>query len=161
LFRYHTRDRGTTWSEEQLTTEATDNIFPLSPHNRGAALPVLWMNGTWTGATTYSVGTYGLVGEQAEPEGGGSGSLSGYQLTSEKSQADGYASLDGDALVPIAELPVGTASDEVAAGDHTHAGGGGRYEILILDTPAGSPLIFADLVQNEAGTDLMYTDSPT
>jgi hypothetical protein len=69
MFRYHTRDRGTTWSEEQLTTEATDSIFPLSPHNRGAALPVLWMNGTWTGATTYSVGTYGLVGEQAEPEG--------------------------------------------------------------------------------------------
>ncbi len=29
-------------------------------------------------------------------------------------------------------------------------------EILITDTPAGSPLIFADLLQNEAGTDLLY-----
>jgi hypothetical protein len=159
LFRYHTRDRGATWSEEQLTDEPVDAIFPTSPFNRGAALPVLWMAGTWTNATTWATGTYGLVGEQAEPE-GGSSDLAGYQLTSEKGQADGYASLDGDALVPVAELPVGTASDEVAAGDHTHAGGGGRYELLILDTPAGSPLIFADLVQNEAGTDLMYTDSP-
>lgn len=69
LFRYHTRDRGTTWDEEQLTTEAADSIFPTSPFNRGAALPVLWMNGTWTGATTYATGTMALVGEQAEPEG--------------------------------------------------------------------------------------------
>jgi hypothetical protein len=43
---------------------------------------------------------------------------------------------------------------------HTHtsatvpAGG----EILVSDTPAGSPLVFADLLQNEAGTDLLYSD---
>lgn len=30
--------------------------------------------------------------------------------------------------------------------------------ILISDTPAGSPLVFADLIQNEAGTDLVYAD---
>jgi hypothetical protein len=30
--------------------------------------------------------------------------------------------------------------------------------ILIQDTPAGSPLVFADLLQNEAGTDLLYED---
>jgi len=29
-------------------------------------------------------------------------------------------------------------------------------EILISDTPAGSPLVFADLLQNEAGTDLLF-----
>lgn len=31
--------------------------------------------------------------------------------------------------------------------------------ILITDTPAGSPLVFADLLQNEAGTDLLYADT--
>lgn len=31
-------------------------------------------------------------------------------------------------------------------------------EILISDTPAGSPLIFADLIQNEAQDDLVYAD---
>lgn len=29
-------------------------------------------------------------------------------------------------------------------------------EILVSDTPAGSPLVFSDLLQNEAGTDLLY-----
>lgn len=32
-------------------------------------------------------------------------------------------------------------------------------EILISDTPAGSPLVFADLIQNEAQTDLVYADA--
>ena len=31
-------------------------------------------------------------------------------------------------------------------------------QILVSDTPAGSPLVFADLLQNEAGTDLLYSD---
>ena len=31
--------------------------------------------------------------------------------------------------------------------------------ILITDTPAGSPLVFADLLQDEDGTDLLYADS--
>ena len=30
--------------------------------------------------------------------------------------------------------------------------------ILIADTPAGSPLVFADLLQNEAGADLLYEE---
>lgn len=30
--------------------------------------------------------------------------------------------------------------------------------ILVSDTPAGTPLVFADLLQNEAGTDLLYAD---
>lgn len=44
-----------------------------------------------------------------------------YQKESEKSAADGYASLGGDVKVPIAELPTGTGSDEVALGNHTHS----------------------------------------
>jgi hypothetical protein len=32
-------------------------------------------------------------------------------------------------------------------------------EILISDTPAGSPLVFADLLQNDAGDDLLYSNA--
>ena len=31
-------------------------------------------------------------------------------------------------------------------------------ELLITDTPAGTPLVFADLIQNEAQDDLVYAD---
>jgi len=31
-------------------------------------------------------------------------------------------------------------------------------ELLISDTPAGSPLVFGDILQNEAGTALLYAD---
>lgn len=41
---------------------------------------------------------------------------------------------------------------------HPATSGGGIGPILITDTPAGSPLIFADLLQNEEGTDLLYQD---
>lgn len=41
----------------------------------------------------------------------------------------------------------------------TPTAGGAVGPILITDTPAGSPLVFADLLQNEAGTDLLYADA--
>lgn len=41
----------------------------------------------------------------------------GYQRESEKAQAGGYASLDGSTKVPIAQLPTGTSSTTVCAGD--------------------------------------------
>lgn len=64
---------------------------------------------------------------------------------------------------------VGTSTN-YARQDHTHgtpanpvtgavlAALGAVGELLITDTPAGSPLVFADLLQNEAGTDLIYAD---
>jgi hypothetical protein len=55
-----------------------------------------------------------------------------------------------------AHLALGTTSSTAAAGNHGHAAY--RGELLITDTPAGSPLIFADILQNDAGTDLLYAD---
>ena len=54
-------------------------------------------------------------------------------------------------------LALGSTSSTAAAGDHVHAATGGG-ELLITDTPAGSPLIFDDILQNEAGTDLLYSE---
>lgn len=58
---------------------------------------------------------------------------------------------------------VGTDT-EYARQDHTHGtppepASGGVGPLLIEDTPAGSPLVFADLLQNEEGTDLLYADA--
>lgn len=61
----------------------------------------------------------------------------GYQLESEKSAADGYASLDSTAKVPIAELPTGTTSSTVSFGDHVHADITSLYDahtVLAADT---------------------------
>ena len=51
-----------------------------------------------------------------------------------------------------AHLLLGSTSTTAAAGDHTHPGG----ELLVADVPAGSPLIFGDILQNEAQDDLVY-----
>jgi hypothetical protein len=56
------------------------------------------------------------------------------------------------------------ALDEVARADHRHgmpaegAGGATAGQILISDTPS-TPLVFADLIQNEAEDDLVYSDT--
>ena len=41
------------------------------------------------------------------------GDLSGYQLRNEKGAANGYAGLDGNSQVPIAQLPVGNAANSL------------------------------------------------
>ena len=33
-------------------------------------------------------------------------------------------------------------------------------EVLVSDTPAGTPLVFADLLQNEDEDDLLHSDAP-
>jgi hypothetical protein len=69
-----------------------------------------------------------------------------------------------DATVPVTQA----FSDAAATGsvafaarrDHRHGmpAASGVGAILITDTPAGTPLVFADLLQNEEGTDLLYAD---
>lgn len=63
---------------------------------------------------------------------------------------------------PLIESGSGTAGSGTLSSrdDHIHpvsASSGGVGELLISDTPAGSPLVFGDLLQNEAGTDLLYS----
>jgi hypothetical protein len=69
-----------------------------------------------------------------------------------------------DATVPVTQAysdAAATGSAAVAARrDHRHgmpAAGSGIGEILISDSPS-TPLVFADLLQNEAQDDLLYAD---
>jgi hypothetical protein len=71
-----------------------------------------------------------------------------------------------DATVPVTQAFGDTAATgsvaKAARRDHKHGmpatPTAGIGEILISDTPAGSPLVFADLIQNEAQDDLVYAD---
>jgi hypothetical protein len=73
-----------------------------------------------------------------------------------------------DATAPVTQAfgdSAATGSVAYAARrDHRHgmpaSSGGGIGPLLIEDTPTGSPLVFADLLQNEEGTDLLYADAP-
>lgn len=60
-----------------------------------------------------------------------------YQLRSEKAVANGYASLDGNGDVPIAQIPTGTNGTQVALGNHTHTADGYRPIILSTSAPSG------------------------
>ena len=55
-----------------------------------------------------------------------------------------------------AHLALGATASTAAAGDHTHVSAG-VGAILISDTPS-TPLVFADLIQNEDQDDLVYAD---
>lgn len=65
-----------------------------------------------------------------------------YQLVSERDQIGGYAGLDDDGLISTSQLPAST----------------GVGAILVSDTPS-TPLVFADLLQNEDQDDLLYQDA--
>lgn len=65
----------------------------------------------------------------------------------------------------VARVAVGTDGYRLTADSGATAGvswqpasSSGTGPILVSDTPAGSPLVFSDLIQNEAGTDLVYAD---
>ena len=70
--------------------------------------------------------------------------LSSKQSTSEKGQANGYASLDSTARVPIAQLPPGLAVDSVARTD-------GYIQFYSGEVAVGEP-IYLDLDVIDGGT---------
>lgn len=45
-----------------------------------------------------------------------------YQAVSQKGQSNGYASLDSSGDVPITQIPTGSTSTTVSAGNHSHSG---------------------------------------
>jgi hypothetical protein len=132
---------GSTW-----INTTTDEVFILTDSTTGAAVWVSVTDFAPTGVD-YLVGTASsalsaeiVVGTTPGGELGGT-----------------WASPTVDATHSgSAHLALGTTGSTAAAGNHGHAAY--RGELLITDTPAGSPLIFADLVQNDAGTDLLYAD---
>ena len=117
-----------TGSGEFDYANATHRVHAITLTEDGTgylAPPIVELNAPFLAADESSLSASPIAGTVSG--GGGSTtlpSLTGYQQIAEKGVADGYASLDASALVPVAELPVGTGSTEVAAGDHTHGGGG-------------------------------------
>lgn len=74
----------------------------------------------------------------------------------------GDAGHDGHGRDDLGITPAVGSDTEYARQDHTHGtpaqpAAGGVGAILISDTPS-TPLVFADLMQNEAQDDLMYAD---
>ncbi len=81
------------------------------------------LGGTWASPTVDSTHSGSSHAGVVSTHEAASDPHTGYQKESEKGVASGYASLDSGILVPIAQLPVGTGAAQVAAGNHTHAGG--------------------------------------
>jgi hypothetical protein len=139
---------GSVW----VNTTAPGSAWILTDSTTGAAV---WVSTTTTGAvyapTTadYLVGTAqaGLSAEIVV------GTTPGGELGGTWASPTVDATHSGSA-----HLALGSTSSTAAAGDHTHAATG-TGELLITDTPAGSPLVFADILQNDAGTALLYSDT--
>jgi hypothetical protein len=72
----------------------------------------------------------------------------------------GAGSLVLSDATPLVESGSGAPGDDTEASraDHVHPAATAGGEILISDTPS-TPLIFADLIQNEAQDDLVYADT--
>jgi hypothetical protein len=69
----------------------------------------------------------------------------GYQKESEKSAANGYASLSSSTKVPIAELPTGTSSSTVSLGNHTHTDKVDASSTISADAAAAGWLLALNL----------------
>ena len=62
MFRYTSADDGVTWTEEQLTSGSTsDNLRPAAVWNATADLQAVWVYGTFTNDTSYSLGLTGTT----------------------------------------------------------------------------------------------------
>jgi hypothetical protein len=59
MFRYTTADDGPTWTDEQLSDGAGDNFSPVMVDNNAVGLEGLWLFGSYTNSSTWSVGLRG------------------------------------------------------------------------------------------------------
>lgn len=116
------------------TVHAPDNAITATDHSgidHAGITGVVSSVNTQTGIVTLNAADVGAdpagtaTGAVATHEGAGD-PHTGYQLESEKSVANGYASLDAGVLVPIAEIPTGSSNTTVSLGDHNHDG---AYEV--------------------------------
>ncbi len=173
-------DDGHEFVELGVTTE-TDDTLVLSPDGTGG---VEWVAAPSTGAPTnadYLVGTANgslsaeiVVGTTPGGELGGtwaSPTVDGTHSGSAHSDFIAKAIVDvkGDIIAAtaadtVARVAVGSNGQFLKADSTATAGvswatpaGSGVGPILISDTPS-TPLVFADLIQNEAQDDLVYAD---
>jgi hypothetical protein len=95
---------------------------------------------------------------------GASDPHTGYQKESERAAANGYASLDADTKIPIAQVPTGSTGSTVALGNHTHPGGSeafpiGAVFIAVVSTDPATLLGYGTWSAFGAGRVLVGRDS--
>ncbi len=133
----------------QVTTLSTTSFLVLMTRDGGTT----WY-GFWAGGSGVTYATPAIVLGTAAAAGAASSVI--------RSDST-IVAFDATAPTTIAYSDAAaTGSAAVAARrDHRHgapAAGTGIGELLIVDTGASTPLIFADLLQNEAQDDLLYAD---
>jgi len=165
---------------------STGTIIAITRENDGSLQGDVWAytstdrGTTWSSATTLDGTMYEMeYGSPIELLDGRILVVYGYQPSSATTNSDikqvyvseGVTTFSGGSALTIKDegsslATAATSIDFVGAGvtaSGTGAAktvtipGGGIGEILISDTPS-TPLIFADLIQNEAQTDLVYAD---
>lgn len=80
--------------------------------------------------------------------------ITGAEQTANKGAVNGYAGLDGTTKVPIAQLPTGTSSTQVALGNHTHSQLLGMYPLSAYGFFTASTPIEAALGNSTIGNGL-------
>jgi hypothetical protein len=82
--------------------------------------------------------------------------ITGAEQAANKGVAGGYAALDGSVRVPIAQLPTGTSSSQIALGNHAHAALQGLYPLSAYGFFTASAVIEA-FTSNSTASNFMAT----
>lgn len=147
-------------SDAVRCTSPATNVFYANNHNLNSGTVTLPANAiriepaTFTTPTSVgganSAGTSVYLARADHVHAGSASPLTTKGDLYTYSTVDARLAVGSNGTTPIAD------SGEAVGIRWSLAGASG--EILITDTPAGTPLVFADLVQNEAEDDLVYAD---